>query len=40
MYSKKKRELIGHPKAMIEEETSKTIIRFLIKSKRVSFIKR
>lgn len=40
IYTKKKRELIGHPKAMIEEETSKTIIKFLIKSKRVSFIKR
>lgn len=40
IYTKKKRELVGHPKAMIEEETSKTIIKFLIKSKRVSFIKR
>lgn len=36
MYSKKKEEFIGHPKAMIEEEISKTIIRILMKSKRVS----
>lgn len=40
MYTMKKEELIGHSKATIEEETSQAIIRFLTKSKSVSFIKR
>lgn len=40
MYTMKKGELIGHSKATIEEETSQAIIRFLTKSKSVSFIKR
>lgn len=40
MYTMKKEELIGHSKATIEEETSQAIIRFLTRSKSVSFIKR